>query len=58
MQAKTLKSKYPELWGAVETQVKEDINCKSDFTTIAHNAAFVACSEHHKSMKAVKARKP
>ncbi|RPJ20594.1 MAG: hypothetical protein EHM35_19275 [Planctomycetaceae bacterium] len=55
MRATTLKKKYPEMWRAVEDQVVRDLSDMPIAASIrertAHNAAFVACSEHHKAMK-------
>lgn len=57
MRAVDLKRKYPEMWKAVESEVKFD--CRKltvnsgDVDRLAHNAAFVACSEHDKGRKRV-----
>jgi len=56
MRATELKKKYPQIWKAVESQVCDD-QFERDIQVIAHNAAFVACSEHHKALKALKATK-
>jgi hypothetical protein len=58
MRVYDLQKKYPELWERVESVMLDDIAHinKSKSASIpdvvakriAHNAAFMACSEHHK----------
>ena len=63
MNYKTLKNKYPEIWnGVYDSMIVDLCDCMSGadiqqfkdgnkdcrIVRIAHNAAFLACSEHHK----------
>lgn len=68
MRATKLKEKYPEIWdnvydsmivdlcdcmaGADIQQFKEG-NKDSRIVRLAHNAAFLACYEHHKTLKSL-----
>lgn len=54
MRAAELKKKYPEMWEAVSDSVIKDFRSAKLAGTIAHNAAFVACEEHHRMMKVKK----
>lgn len=68
MRASELKKKYATIWARVETQVIDDsayfIGAIEDFdyvrnrvAMVAHNAAFVACAEHHKAITARKRKR-
>jgi hypothetical protein len=58
-----LKKKYPGIWESVESNVMDDLRryfCDSPKPgdvvdhpgqIIAHNAAFIACHEHHKAIR-------
>ena len=46
MKASTLKKKYEDLWLSVADSVTADMRMYAE--TVAHNAAFYACSEYHK----------
>ncbi len=55
MTDKELKRLYPEIWDKVFVNVKMDVEQKIKASqeviySIAHNAAFDACFEHHKSI--------
>ena len=55
MKATDLKKMYPEIWGSVVGQVKDEL-CDEKISAktvdrIAHNVAFVACEVHHDLVK-------
>jgi hypothetical protein len=47
MKATTLKRKYPDVWASVYDGTMQEMRMAAP--TVAHNAAFYACSEMHKA---------